>query len=1161
MRTRLSSAVALASLLALLLSGCPDSPPSEEGSSGDAVGDVTGIDPVDGVTPGQPDASCVPDCAGKACGGDGCGGSCGGCAEGKCVDGQCKKEGCTPSCAGKQCGADGCGGSCGSCFEGWTCKDGVCVDPGGPLPCGDGACASDESCTSCPADCGACGSVSCTDAVACLLGCYGDTNCIDACLKPATEVVADAAQALVECIADACSGDSAPGCEHAVTQPHGPCGELAAACEATCAPSCNGKECGEDGCGGSCGECLEGSFCNDGTCKPPGFASCEDLLLCALNCPQTEPGCAKSCAEGGSPNAQNAFIKLVSCLQQVCNGLEPECVQKALADTCAVPYEGCVGTCTPFCDGKQCGPDGCGGSCGSCGPNGTCVQGACQGGCQTGATQCVGGGVSQCIQGTWSAPKPCPTGQSCKDGVCQGGCQPGATQCTNGGVSTCVQGAWSAPKPCPSGQSCKDGACQGGCTPKCAGKQCGGDGCGGSCGTCPQGAACSNGLCVQPGCIPGQSICDGSTVLACGADGTWVPIQKCPANTMCQNGQCVGAGKSCADIVECAFACSSGSLECIMMCQEGATDAAAQSFNVLVSCVLNWCDATNPMCFQQVITNQCAKQFDACMGGCVPSCAGKQCGADGCGGICGECKQGTSCSNGQCIPTTQCTPGQTICQGNTVLGCSASGAWTPVQQCPADTPCVAGKCQGGCVPSCAGKQCGSNGCGGSCGTCPDGLTCSAGQCTQISTGTCSDIVTCGAGCGLNDKACVQKCVSLGGQEAQGLYSKLLECVGSVCGQGTPIHPQAPCSLTAMQGPCADIAKVCQTQQGCVPQCGNKVCGGDGCGGSCGTCQPGTACSGGQCIATPNCVEGAQICEGSTILLCVNGNWMKVETCPPGTQCQSGKCAPVGQCADGEIGCANNAVAWCIGGQWLPIQQCAPSEKCLDGACIGSCIPSCAGKQCGGDGCGGSCGQCGPLQQCTQGKCIAVTGTASCSQVLECALSSCAPSDTACLTKCGQTGTQQAQSQFQAVVGCVAQYCGFGITSDCAAQAMAGPCAQQVALCKGGTCTPQCAGKTCGPNGCGGSCGTCPAGQSCSSAGTCSGKPPMGCYAMLVCMSDCPTDDCAYQCFYDSTPEAQSMYIELSDCLLAACGPNGDPACYEKAATGACQKSYFGCLSN
>lgn len=78
-------------------------------------------------------------------------------------------------------------------------------------------------------------------------------------------------------------------------------------------------------------------------------------------------------------------------------------------------------------------------------------------------------------------------------------------------------------------------------------------------------------------------------------------------------------------------------------------------------------------------------------GGCTPSCGGRQCGDDTCGGSCGTCAGNQTCNEvGQCIANT-----------------------------------------GGCTPSCEGKQCGNDGCGGSCGTCIGDKTCNAsGQCVD-----------------------------------------------------------------------------------------------------------------------------------------------------------------------------------------------------------------------------------------------------------------------------------------------------------------------------------------------------------------------------------------------------------------------------------------------
>jgi large repetitive protein len=42
-----------------------------------------------------------------------------------------------------------------------------------------------------------------------------------------------------------------------------------------CVPDCEGKQCGDDGCGGSCGSCETGQFCIDGDCPPEG-KQCDD---------------------------------------------------------------------------------------------------------------------------------------------------------------------------------------------------------------------------------------------------------------------------------------------------------------------------------------------------------------------------------------------------------------------------------------------------------------------------------------------------------------------------------------------------------------------------------------------------------------------------------------------------------------------------------------------------------------------------------------------------------------------------------------------------------------------------------------------------------------------------------------------------------------------
>lgn len=102
-----------------------------------------------------------------------------------------------------------------------------------------------------------------------------------------------------------------------------------------CVLACGGVECGDDGCGGSCGTCPGGTTCLGGLC------------LCAPDCT------GKVCGDNGCGGS--------------CGSCQPGWVCQNTA---------CV--CQPACGGKQCGDDGCGGSCGSCPQGQTCQNAQCQ---------------------------------------------------------------------------------------------------------------------------------------------------------------------------------------------------------------------------------------------------------------------------------------------------------------------------------------------------------------------------------------------------------------------------------------------------------------------------------------------------------------------------------------------------------------------------------------------------------------------------------------------------------------------------------------------------------------------------------------------------------------------------------------------------------------
>ena len=60
--------------------------------------------------------------------------------------------------------------------------------------------------------------------------------------------------------------------------------------------------------------------------------------------------------------------------------------------------------------------------------------------------------------------------------------------------------------------------------------------------------------------------------------------------------------------------------------------------------------------------------------------------------------------------------------------------------------------------------------------------------------------------------------------------------------------------------------------------------------------------------------------------------------------------------------------------WYSCSACAPNLlETINAYYSSGCIPDCAGRQCGDDGCGGDCGPCGGGQYCDGGTCVVTTG--------------------------------------------------------------------------------------------------------------------------------------------------------------------------------------------
>ena len=125
-----------------------------------------------------------------------------------------------------------------------------------------------------------------------------------------------------------------------------------------CVGDCTGRECGDDGMGGSCGVCPEGEICIDGRCEryEPPFCSTD------ADCPYPDkPICdvftSKQCVEcAGDSDCQNgmccnsaALTCTVKCLVYEC---DPPCAGYQYCDTTKDPPE-CVG------DENNCGTAPC----------------------------------------------------------------------------------------------------------------------------------------------------------------------------------------------------------------------------------------------------------------------------------------------------------------------------------------------------------------------------------------------------------------------------------------------------------------------------------------------------------------------------------------------------------------------------------------------------------------------------------------------------------------------------------------------------------------------------------------------------------------------------------------------------------------------------------
>lgn len=205
-------------------------------------------------------------------------------------------------------------------------------------------------------------------------------------------------------------------------------------------------------------------------------------------------------------------------------------------DVCDAPADGYTGECSP----NSLQVDVC------WGPEWQCACNDCDTACDydpgTAVDQCFGITYDGCCKDDTSLVY-CDGGNLAGgDDFCQG--QPCGWDADNGWYDCGFEGADpSGAKP----RSCQDVRNQPECEPSCEGKACGDDGCGGTCGDCPENEQCDlDGLCVAlctDECVDGETGCDGESAWTCAmsAQGCLAPVaQDCTDHEkVCMSGICV----------------------------------------------------------------------------------------------------------------------------------------------------------------------------------------------------------------------------------------------------------------------------------------------------------------------------------------------------------------------------------------------------------------------------------------------------------------------------------------------------------------------------------------------------------------------------------------------------------------------------------------------
>jgi len=501
------------------------------------------------------------------------------------------------------------------------------------------------------------------------------------------------------------------------------------------------------------GECQVNYCCR--WAPDEAFYTCVKGAQCGSNCTDSCQQGQKGC----SANLSHTF----TCGQ----GDDDSCLEPVFApcpeNTVCNPASGnCESVCTPDCTGQECGSDGCGGECGLCQDGATCIGGKCK------------------VSGSGQLGDPCESGTDCILGMC--------VETEVGKICT---KACTGTAPCPLDFDCVEVELSGipvyvcvptgTCQPVCTGKECGDDGCGGSCGSCPAGFTCKGTVCKANAGATCEEHSECATSLCVHFQSGTYCTSPCSTDEGCLEGwECspwlsaltpnicappgtMVAHELCSEVAACVQGCPGGNTACYSNCFFLGSDEAKEEYAAMFVCAELYCFAQCEDvegCVSECLLDECFQEFAVCYPGtksckhaldCIFDCSGNeicmgQCYDDalpaakkqivelldcigelceeGSGAGCLAAALGGPCKEPYENCTSQCDP---LCGTDE---CGDDGCGGTCGSCPEHHECKNGKCEVVCVPACDDKDCGDDGCGGVCGACADGLACQEGECIE-----------------------------------------------------------------------------------------------------------------------------------------------------------------------------------------------------------------------------------------------------------------------------------------------------------------------------------------------------------------------------------------------------------------------------------------------